>query len=112
MQTLDKKYKDKAFAQHRINGFRLIFPNGNSLSTIWGFGSYSENHTNIVDSEDLLKQFETFFGSDTVEIMPSCSDKLLRKLQKKYPENENGGVFGHLTFNQWLEIVNILSKEQ
>jgi len=107
MKTLDNEYYDKAFAQHKINGFRLKFPNGNGLSTIWSFGSYTENY--IWNFEDPIDRYEKLLGSDTVEIMPDCSEELLKELQEKYPDNENGSVFGHLTIIQWLEIVNILS---
>lgn len=108
MKSLDKKYYDKAFAQHKINGFRLKFPNGNGLSTIWSYCSYSENY-DLPDIQDEIERFETPLGSNTVEIMPDCSEELMKYLQEKYPDNENGPVFGHLTLAQWLEIVNILS---
>lgn len=110
MKTLEKKYFDKAFAQHRVNGFRLKFENGNGLSTIWSPCSYSENY-DYMNRDYSVETFEVPLGSNTVEIMPDCSDELLAKLQEKYPENENGAVFGHLTLSQWLEIVNILATE-
>lgn len=109
MNELDKKYFDKAFAQHRLNGFRLKFPNGNGLSTIWGFGSYSENY-DLPIGEDFIEEWKKCLGSDTVEIMPDCSEELLKELQEKYPDNENGSVFGHLNMEQWFEIVGILKN--
>ena len=111
-KQLDKKYFDKAFSQHRLNGFRLKFPNGNGLSTIWGYCTYSDNNMNssLDNMNNPVEAFGTPLGSNTVEIMPDCSDKLLKKLQKKYPDNENGSVFSYLSMEQWLEIVNILKK--
>lgn len=108
MKSLKEKYYDKAFAQHKTNGFRLKFPNGNGVSTIWSYCSYTENY-NLPDIKDEIERFETLLGSNTVEIMPDCSDELLKMLQEKYPDNENGSVFGHLTITQWLEIINILA---
>lgn len=114
MTPLDEKYYNKAFQQHRENGFMLKFPNGNGLSTIWGYSSYTENYDMPYEEydDDITKMFNVKLGSNTVEIMPDCSDELLKKLQEKYPENENGSVFGQLTFTQWLEIVNILNTEK
>ena len=33
-----------AFTNHKHNGVYLQFPNGNAISTIWGVGSYTDNH--------------------------------------------------------------------
>ena len=103
--------KMKAFTNHKENGINLVFPNGNSLSTIWGAGSYTENHDWKSPDGDILKSYSTRIeeGSDTCETMPSCSPLVKKLLDAKFPDNENGSVFGHLSFSQWLEMVNILN---
>lgn len=111
METLKQEYYDKAFCQHRINGFRLKFENGNGISTIWGYGSYSENY-DFPKDDDLSNFRKIPLGSNTVEIMPYCSEQLLKELQEKYPDNENGSIFGNLTINQWFEIIEILKNKK
>ena len=117
-QYIDKTKKVKAFKQHRLNGIALTFPNGNWISTIWGDGSYSENHWLTwedpyfkmmgMDKYRILDQLK--LKSDTVEIMIKCGEKLATKIHKKY--DGDGSVIGHLNITQWLEILNLLSKEK
>lgn len=109
--------KTKAFVNHRDNGFALTFPNGNSISTIFGFGSYTENRNwknpKSKGEQDLLAQFAKIpEGSNTVECMPNCSERVMDILQEKFLDNSNGSVFGHLTIDQWFEMVDILRKEK
>lgn len=97
---------EKAFKNVAHNKLHLWFPNGNGLSTIFGFGSYSDNY----DVKTKGNHWETFLHSNTVEIMIlNAPDKLNKKIHKKY-NAEGEGVIGRLNITQWLEIVNILSK--
>lgn len=91
----------KAFNNWSANSLHLTFPNGNSLSTIWHYGSYSDNY----DKGD----FNTFMSSDTVEIMIlKAPERLIKKINKKFDTSEN--VIGRLTITQWLWVVNQLAK--
>lgn len=115
---IDENPKSKAFRQHRLNGFALTFPNKNWISTIWGDGSYSENHWLTLEDPYFkqmgMQKYEIMhqlkLKSDTVEIMIKCGEKLAKKIHKKY--DGDGSVIGHLNIMQWLEIINILSKEK
>lgn len=96
---MQEEYK-RAFIAHKPNGFRLNFPNGNSLSTVWGVGTYSDNH-----DADFSRYDERFKeGSMTCEIMPDCSEKCKKKISKVC---DLDSVAGYLTFEQWLKVVNI-----
>lgn len=100
--------KIKSFANPKHNGIHLNFPNGNWISTIWGVGSYSENHDH--KTYDFVADYETFMSSNDVEIMFTCGEKLKKRILKKYNEGEKDPI-GYLTITQWLEIVNLLNKE-
>lgn len=109
----------KAFNQHRVNGIYLNFPNGNGLSTIWGIGSHTENHFLIndiykdgYDADKLMKQWNTPLTSNDVEVMPDCSKIVKEMLDKAFPDNVDGDIYNHLTFGQWLEMVNILNTNK
>jgi hypothetical protein len=98
--------KNKAFNNWKHNAIHLTFPNGNSLSTTWGYGTYSDNYDNWSDNV-----FRKFMSSDTVEVMIlKAPEKLVKKIYKKYDENRNGNIIGFLTMEQWLEVVKMLSK--
>jgi hypothetical protein len=109
-ETLPKK----AFMQHRgerLNGFRLTFPNGNSISTVWSNSTYSDNYDNGYFTEE-GKIDETKINcplsSNTVEAMVDCPELMLDLLKEKF----NGdNPFGYLTITQWLEMLNILAKD-
>lgn len=106
-----KKQKEKAFNNWKHNAIHLTFPNGNSLSTTWAYGSYSENHgmEDLDDSVDIMAKFHTFRESNTCEVMIlQAPDKLVKKIHKKF--NGDGSVIGYLTMEEWLEIVKMLSK--
>lgn len=94
--------KTKAFNNHKTNGFLLTFPNGNNISTIFGGGTYSDNHNR--DYNVLIEE-----GSNTVEVMIQCGEKLHKRLQKKY---DGDSVTGYLTMEQWLDVVRVVSKEK
>jgi len=100
--------KEKAFRNFRSNGIHLTFPNGNALSTIWGYGSYSENHN--MEGGVGVDNYNNFLDSDTVEIMIlKAPDKLRKKIEKKY--DFDGSVKGYLTMKEWLDVVKMLSKD-
>lgn len=101
----DRNNQRKAFSNHKINGVYLSFPNGNGLSTIWGAGTYSDNH----DSFDYQMVFKE--GSDTCEVMPDCSSTVLELIHAKFDQG-SGSVIGYLTFEQWLEVLNILNTHK
>ena len=103
---------NKSFIQHRDNGFRLNFPNGNSLSTIWGAMTYCDNSNLSPEDGDITELFSRKLSSDTVETMPECSEEVKKMLDEAFPEAENGAVFGYLSFDQWLEMVNILATNK
>ena len=109
------KEKTKAFIQHRINGFFLHFPNGNTISTVFGPGSYSDNY-NILNTspKNIIKAFNEPVkkGSNTVEVMPGCSALVKKLLDATFPDKSNGSVFGHMTFPEWLKMVNILNENK
>lgn len=103
----------KAFSNFKHNGIHLTFPNGNAISTIWGAGSYSDNHDYNLNNEsgDGVRGYHTFMQSDTCGIMIlSCPDKLLKKIIEKYNEDYDSPVIEHITMSQWLEIIKLLSK--
>ena len=92
----------KAFVNHKPNGVYLKFPNGNGLSTIWGCGTYSDNHN--YTTEDIVE------GANRVEIMiETPDDKLCRKIFRKLDTSPANGVIGWVTMEQWLWVVNQLS---
>lgn len=115
-----KSQQNKAFSHHRPNGFSLNFPNGNGLSTIWGIGSHTENHSKIfalpsIDKEGMesyVKAWNSPMSSNDVETMPSCSPAVKKLLDDTFPDNEDGDIFNHLTFDQWLKMVNILNENK
>lgn len=115
MSNKQKKKEEKAFRNHRTNGVYLRFPNGNGLSTVWGSGTYCDNYNYEIRDEKGGIDYEKTYsdtipeGSDTCEVMPDCGELVKKLLDAKFPDNENGRVFGHLTFAQWLEMVNILN---
>jgi hypothetical protein len=102
----------KAFCNHVINGVRLAFPNGNAISTIWGRGTYSENH----DYESGKGVFEDYRepiedGSNTAEIMIlNAPDTLFEKIYKHQNADTDNGVIGWVNMTDWLWIINQLSK--
>lgn len=96
----------KAFTNRACNKIYLKFPNGNGISTIWGWGTYSETRN--------FGQDVTFLSSDNVEIMIDCDKKTGKKIAKKYGKFNSGGYYGGSYGNvgilEWLDICNILAK--
>lgn len=109
--------KTKAFVIHRENGFLLNFPNGNSISTIWGWGSYSETKDWHPDplkhgEFDVMEVFKRLpEGSNSVEIMFACSPALQKKIEKKFNAGDRQPI-GYLNISDWIEIINMLYKEK
>lgn len=95
---------EKSFQAHKTNGVFLRFPNGNCISTVWGKYTYSDNHD--IDND---VPFETRMDSNNVEILIKCSDKLHKKIHKKY--DGDGSIIGYINIKQWIEILNLLEKE-
>jgi len=98
-----------AFTNHRHNGVYLQFPNGNAISTIWGVGSYSDNHNlSFEDYSTLIKK-----GSMSVEIMPITNNRhLLNRILRKCGKNpDDDSVIGWVDITTWLWILNQLAKD-
>lgn len=96
----------KSFSNWKHNAIHLTFPNGNRLSTVWGVGTYSDNHNEGWD----IDSYRKFRQSDTVEIMIlNAPEKLIKKIQKKY-DFVDDSVKGYLTMTEWLDIIKMLSK--
>jgi len=91
---------------------RLVFPNGNILSTVWGTGSYSENHD--YTTGDIIRDYKERIeeGSETVEIMIlQASDTLVRRIYRRLAPHSNDTVIGYVSIKDWLWAVNQLAKE-
>lgn len=100
---------EKAFNNWKHNSIHLTFPNGNSISTTWSWGSYTENGDSYTRKLDKFNNdFNKFEQSNDVEIMIlQAPEKLLKKIKKKYGYVS---VKGHVTITEWLEILNLLNK--
>ena len=111
---METEIKQKAFMQHRgdrLNGFRLTFSNGNSISTIWSQGTYSDNYELDIMGEDGkldMGKMNSPLSSDTVEAMVDCPELMVDLFKEKFGGDN---PFGHLTIIQWLEMINILAKD-
>lgn len=105
-----KDEKEKAFNNWTHNKIHLTFPNGNSISTIWGYSSYTENYD--MNGKDFsIDKFSIFAQSNDAEIMIlKCPDKLKKKISKKYKTFEDDNVAGHIDILTWLGILNLLAK--
>ena len=76
-----KEPKEKAFNNWRHNSIHLTFPNGNVLSTVWGYLTYSDNHYFAEEGD----KFREFMQSDTVEIsILEAPEETRKKIHKKY----------------------------
>ena len=103
----------KTFTNHKVNGVYLKLPNGNGISSIWGSGSYTDNHDWESPDGDIGKNYDTRIqeGSSDVEVMIDCDPVVLELIETKYAsKSAGGGVIGHLNFDQWLDILNTLNK--
>lgn len=100
-----------SFQTKKVNGMYLKFPNGNGISTVWGYGTYSDNYDVEHTQEEIVELFDRKMDSNTVEIMFDCGDRLRKRILKKYNTGSNDPI-GRLTITEWLEIVNLLAKEK
>jgi hypothetical protein len=108
MRTKKVKQIERAFYNWSIGRIHLNFPNGNSISTVWGSGTYSDNYDNMAEWEHYKTPTERLvMQSDTAEIMITCPPKLEKQILKKY----GGGSqpLGRIPILEWLEIVNLLA---
>ena len=113
------KAKEKAFNNCSHNIVHLTFPNGNAISSIWGYLTYSDNHyinndkavsKDKFDGKSYINNFTKFMDSDTCEIMIlNAPKKLLKEIQEKY-DFMGEPVKGYVTITEWLDIVNLLAK--
>lgn len=95
----------RSFYNHKTNGFHINFANGNSLSTIWGRGTYSDNKLRELEPLERV-------GSDTCEVRPGCSTEVKEELDKMFPDNAGDSVYPYVTLEQWIDIVNYLNNHQ
>lgn len=98
----------KAFETHKTNGMKLNFKNGNSMSVIWGPGSYTDNYgiRHAGGNDD-------FLASDTAEISVGCSEKMFSRIRKKLSCNFHMGdyILGNVNMKNFLIVANMLEKE-
>ena len=99
------------------NKLQLDFGNGVTLSTIWGYLNYCENHDGLAyapgsDEDAAIGQFKYKYSSGDVEVMVSSSDeKWLKKIRKKYGYWESGeNLYGYLPLNEWFNLLNDCRK--
>ena len=100
--------KEKAFNNFTYNGVHLNFPNGNRVSMIWGAGSYTDNYNVTSSFKDFESAYITFMQSNNVEVLVNCSSRLLKRLEKKF-NDEN--PFKRLTIEEWLYVTNAVAKD-
>jgi hypothetical protein len=96
--------------QHKPNGIELKFDNGLVLSTVWGYGTYSDNYDYGLGKIGIEKYGEPIKeGSTTVEIMFIDGDeKLIKRLCRKYGDGYN--PIGYMEVEKWLEMISYLRK--
>lgn len=95
--------------QHKIDGVKIQFDNGLVLSTIWGYGTYSDNYDNETKDEYGFGNHKE--GSKTVEFMfTRGDDKLIKKLCKKFGDDENPS--GYIPVSQWLKMIAHIQRLQ
>lgn len=100
-----EKEMSKVFYSRRPSSLAIHFPNGNWLSTIWGWGAMNENGVGRIKLEEhpLYRQL----GADTVECMYDCKSKHLeQKIIKRFGKNN---PLGYMSFSDWLWLVNTLA---
>lgn len=108
----NEERKEKAFSNWRAGAFYLSLPNGNHISTTWAGGSYSENHYERPrEVTGHYGSLEPSVDSDTVEVMVTCGEKLLKRLEKKLNEGCSQ-PFAYLKFDDWLYLVNAVANEK
>lgn len=98
----------KTFFARRPSAFRLKFPNGNWLSTVWGWGSMNENASYLRTDLEIPGAMYRQLGADTVECMwDAKGSTTIQNIEKRLgKENPIAG----LGFKDWLWLVNTLAK--
>ena len=100
---------DKAFTNHKYNGVLLKFPNGATISTIWGPGSYSEHHDDEFEGYSTLNKN----GSMTAEIMIlEAPQRVVKRIFKRLAPDSQDTVIGWVTITDWLWVINQLAKAE
>lgn len=106
--------KVKTFESRKDCQLIINFPDGSKVSSIWGFGSYSDNHMmdiekakkNIAEHSFVGTWFNEPIQSNTIEVMYTCVDeKKQKKINKKFGEDN---PLGYLKFDEWLWLINLL----
>lgn len=116
------KTTKKAFCNWSPSRVHFNFQNGNWLSTVWGGGTYTENHDRMhykemgVTIEEFPKKFSRFildglWASETVEIAFECGPKLRKKIEK-YLDMGTNTVAGYVSMEKWLKVLNWLASEK
>lgn len=105
------KDKNKSFYGWSAGRFHINFDNGNHLSTVWGEGTYSDEHDSMAETRYLLGETRErpTFSSNCVEIMFDCPKELKKEILDKYNEGSADPI-GYLELKEWIEIVNLLNK--
>ena len=105
--------KDKSFCNWDFNRFHFTFPNGNHISVVWGYGSYSDNHDADLlfqgkGIEDIKKVWQSFFNSNTCEVVFDCEKRTAKRVAKHFKTDEN--PLGYLVMKDFVWLFNELSK--
>lgn len=94
------------------NKIQIVFSNGVSVSTIWGYCTHSEHNDGRgykpkIGDEEFIEIFRFKYESNDVEVMVSCSDnKWLKKLHKKYKQYSDGdSLFDYLPVDVWADLL-------
>lgn len=97
----NQNFGNKHFSS-RNNHFWLTFDNGITLSTIFGYCSYSENRYGD-ESIQIKDRFDVRYESDNAEIAIINPEGDF--ITKKY-KDDGDGVLGYVSFDEWLKIVD------
>jgi len=96
--------------QHKLNGVHLSFDNGFGISTIWGRGSYSENHDKMPSDEEMRTKM---YSSDDCEVyftnIPKGGERLVKSLCKKYNKGYEHPI-GYLLVSDWVDLIVKVKK--
>ena len=100
--------------QHKPNALFLEFDNGITISTIWGYASYSDNYDMPeldIPGADLAKLFNTPHESGTVEVMiggPKEAENYLKRIHREF--DGDGSVIGYIPIDKWARLIGRLSR--
>lgn len=93
-----------------LGHFWITFDNGYTISVFNGYGSYTENHTNIKHWQEISKIGDIYsnWTSDTCEI--SVLDKNGIGFKTKEILNHHEDVIGHVSVSELIEYINIVKN--